>query len=94
MTVAAPQRPPSMRPRTIQRRPAPLNVLYIQYGDYAETLRRLDAGGPETYQSQAHSVRFIERTAAAHPTAVISLSAPRGGPRPPPRAPPRFKPPP
>jgi hypothetical protein len=52
-----------------------MRLVYVQYGDYAEALRRLDEGGAETYQAQRHTVEWVRRTAERHPTCVICLNS-------------------
>jgi glycosyltransferase involved in cell wall biosynthesis len=50
-----------------------MNVLFLQYGDYAEVYRRFQAGEPETYRDQCHTVNFVASLALEHD--VITVAA-------------------
>jgi glycosyltransferase involved in cell wall biosynthesis len=50
-----------------------MNVLILQYGDYADAYRRFQAGGAETYRDQRHSVDFVASLAPAYNVITLSI---------------------
>jgi glycosyltransferase involved in cell wall biosynthesis len=55
-----------------------MRVTFVQYGDYAEGVRRFAAGGEETYGAQKYTVDFMASLAQeCEDVTVISLLAPR-----------------
>ncbi len=54
------------------------HVVFVQYGDYRETVLRFAAGGEETYNSQRHSVEHAASLLAGGDVTVICLPAPPG----------------
>lgn len=54
-------------------------VVLVQYGNYAETVRRFSEGGDETYFAQRYSVDVVERLPRTYgPTTVVTVDAPAG----------------
>jgi glycosyltransferase involved in cell wall biosynthesis len=54
------------------------HVVFVQYGDYRETVLRFAAGGDETYHSQRYSVEHAASLAKDGDVTVICLPAPAG----------------
>ncbi|QDU55052.1 glycosyltransferase family 4 protein [Aeoliella mucimassa] len=50
-----------------------MNIVFLQYGDFAEAYHRLGSGGPETYRDQKHSVDFVAALAPEHVVTTISI---------------------
>jgi glycosyltransferase involved in cell wall biosynthesis len=51
-------------------------VVFVQYGDYSETVHRFAQGGEETYNSQRYSVEHAASLTAGGDVTVICLPAP------------------
>jgi hypothetical protein len=50
-----------------------MRVVIFQYGDYADSYRRLQSGGPETYRHQRQIVDFIASLAPAHDVTTVAV---------------------
>jgi glycosyltransferase involved in cell wall biosynthesis len=50
-----------------------MRIVILQHGDYGEAFRRFQAGGPETYRDQRHSVTFFASLAPKHEVTVVAV---------------------
>jgi glycosyltransferase involved in cell wall biosynthesis len=53
-----------------------MNLLFFQYGDYADAYFRLKNGGTETYRDQRSSVDFVASLRKTYSTTTISIGSP------------------
>lgn len=51
-----------------------MKVLILQYGDYGEAYHRFQAGGPENYRDQRHSVNFIASLSPKYEVITVCIS--------------------
>jgi len=51
-------------------------VVYVQFGSFAEAVRRFAGGGPETFYAQRYSVDFVTKLAqSGHEVTVLTVQA-------------------
>ncbi len=50
-----------------------LNLLFVQYGAFAEAYQRFSDGGDETYRDQRHSVDYVTRLSDRFSVTVVAI---------------------